>query len=329
MAGERVSEVSVLMPVYNAEATIASAVRSVLRQTSQSLELVIVNDGSTDGTAAILADCARRDARVRVIERRNGGIVAALNEGWQACKGRYIARMDADDLCLPWRLARQIAYMGRHPDIVASGTAILPFQSRRPFIGLPARFPADEAGVQTRLLFNPPIMHPTAMFRRAAFGVEPPYTSAMPQAEDYELWSRLAVDHRLGNDSAICLLYRRSATSVSSARRGEQVRQAGELRLRNLARLCGETFALQHAELHLELMQRHYAPASLLTRMPAHVAALLELPNLSRPIVQQVWLSYCLGYAQTGGDGAELYRRCPNIPQGLRALALRLARGWT
>ena len=319
--------VSVLMPAFNAAHTLVSAIGSTLRQSWRKLELIVVNDGSTDNTAAILAACAKRDGRIRVIERENGGIVAALNEGWQACTGEYIARMDADDYNLPWRLARQIAYMESHRDISASGTAILPFQSAAPFIGLPARFPDDEPGIRTRLLFNPPIMHPTAMVRRALLGDEPPYSATMPQAEDYELWSRLAPQHHLGNIPTICLLYRRSATSISNSRRDEQVRQAGELRLQNLRRELGDAFAATYAAAHVELMARRYRPEALVANLPDYVNTLLAATGISRAVVDQVWFSYCLGYARTGGDGVGLFRQVDGRRHLLRTqvLALRKA----
>lgn len=318
--------VAVLMPVYNAERTVGSAIESVLRQTWRRLELIVVNDGSTDGTASILADRARRDQRVRVVEQANSGIVAALNNGWKRCHATYVARMDADDLCLPWRISTQVAYMERRPEVAASGTAILPFHSAPPFIGVPAKFPAEDPAIRTRLLFNPPIMHPTAMFRRSAIGDTPPYSPTMPHAEDYELWTRLALSHRLGNVGTVGLLYRRSAGSISSSRRDEQLRQAGELRLRNLARSFDAAFVERNAALHLELMHRRFSPSSLLAQMPEYVSTLMAAPVLSRDAVELAWFGYCLAYARTGGDAAALFTRV-NTPQpALRTLALRLGR---
>lgn len=297
------------MPAYNAASTLQCSLQSILRQTWHRLEVVVVNDGSTDDTGEILAAFARRDPRVRVVERNNGGIVAALNQGWSECKAAYVARMDADDISMPWRLASQIAYMERHPDVTASGTGILPFQARAPFIGLPARFPADEAGIRTRLLFNPPIMHPTVIFRRSMLPATVPYSTLMPQAEDYELWSRLASTHRFGNIGTIGLLYRRTASSISSLRRDEQLQQASALRMQNLARTLGEDFAARHTAEHVELMARRHAPADLVERLPVYVDELCLSAVLSRNVLRQVWFSYCLSLARAGGDGRALFHR--------------------
>src|SRR5579871_2870885 len=101
--------VSVLLPVYNGERFLAAAVRSVLEQTFSDFELIAIDDGSTDGSRAILEDFARRDARVRVISRPNSGIVGALNDALAQARGEFAARMDADDLCLSGRFAAQVA----------------------------------------------------------------------------------------------------------------------------------------------------------------------------------------------------------------------------
>lgn len=301
--------VSVLIPAYNAAATLAPALRSILTQTWRALEVVVVDDGSTDGTRTLLDDFARRDRRIRVVSKPNGGIVTALNHGWALCAGDYVARMDADDLSLPWRIGCQVRHMERNPALAASGTGILPFQARFPFVGLPARFPADDAGVRTRLLFNPPIMHPTAIFRRALLGSDAPYSSAMPQAEDYELWTRLAASHRLGNIPAVCLLYRRSMGSISQSRREDQACQATALRLRNLSSALGAEFAQRHADSHAELMLRRHAPDALVRGLPDYVETLLAQESLSSSVIAQVWLSYCASFRRQGGDGDRLYRQ--------------------
>ena len=100
--------VSVLMPVYNAEAYLAEAVQSVLDQTWADFELIAVNDGSKDASGAILEDFARRDQRVRVISRPNTGIVGALNDAFAVARADLLARMDSDDLCMPARLEKQV-----------------------------------------------------------------------------------------------------------------------------------------------------------------------------------------------------------------------------
>lgn len=117
-------KVSVLMTVYNGMPYLPAAVDSVLRQSFQDFEFIIVNDGSTDGTAEYLASLA--DPRIRIIEQENGGTAKAANNGLQHCGGEYIARMDADDVSLPHRLETQVAFLDAHPQVGLVGAQMAP-----------------------------------------------------------------------------------------------------------------------------------------------------------------------------------------------------------
>src|SRR5262249_31043112 len=112
------------MPVYNARPYLAAAVESILAQTFHDFELLMLDDGSTDGSRAILERYAARDARLRLWSRRNTGYVIALNELLSRARGELLARMDADDVALPQRFAQQVAYLRSHPDVVCAGTAV-------------------------------------------------------------------------------------------------------------------------------------------------------------------------------------------------------------
>src|SRR5258706_14041022 len=114
--------VSVVMPVYNGERYLASAIDSILAQTFTDFELIAVDDGSTDSSLPMLKRYAERDPRVRVISRPNTGIVGALSDAIAAARAPLIARMDADDLSLPLRFERQVAYLSGHPQCVLVGT---------------------------------------------------------------------------------------------------------------------------------------------------------------------------------------------------------------
>lgn len=315
--------VSVLLPIFNAAATVCSAVQSILRQTHRQLEIVAVDDGSTDETPKLLAAIARRDARVKVFHQENSGIVAALNYGLSACHGDYVARMDADDYALPWRLTTQLQLMMSAPNIAACGTAIVPFDNRTLRPGWPQRFPLARAGILTRLLFNPPIMHPTAMMRRDLIKGPGFYSRKSPHAEDFELWSRLVRTQELGNIRTVGLLYRRSKTSITGSRRPEQSASADHLRIANLAWLLGDRFAAAHAAVHLEIMARRHAPRDLLLAMPEYVALLAECPGLDPEVIADHWFGYCLSYARAGGlDAVRLYRKAGRLTRPLRLLAL-------
>src|SRR5687767_9206093 len=107
--------VSIVLPVYDAVAYVAEAVRSILAQTFGDFELILVNDGSTDGSRDVLAGF--KDYRIRILDQQNLGLVAALNRGIREARGEWIARMDADDVSLPGRLEAQITHLRRHPEI--------------------------------------------------------------------------------------------------------------------------------------------------------------------------------------------------------------------
>lgn len=190
-------KVSVALPVYNGARTIAQAVRSVLAQTLSDFELVAIDDGSTDGTAAVLAELAAHDRRVRVITTANRGLVAALNLAIANARGDYVARMDADDICEPARFERQADYLDRTPRCVAVGSAFTRIgpdgtaQQKQP--------PIDPLVVKDRcrgFAYFPPspptLCHPSAMVRRPALVAVGGYRDAFRWgAEDRDLWWRM------------------------------------------------------------------------------------------------------------------------------------------
>ena len=117
-------KISVLMPAYNVEKYIAESIESILNQTFTDFEFLIINDGSTDGTAQIIKEYAKKDKRIRFIDnKKNQGLIAVLNQGLDLCTGEYIARMDSDDISLPERFAKQVEYMEMHPECGLLGTA--------------------------------------------------------------------------------------------------------------------------------------------------------------------------------------------------------------
>ena len=117
--------VSVLMPIHNGEPTLTEAVESVLAQTFGDFELIAVDDGSTDSSLAKLQSFARGDPRVRILSRPNTGIAGALNDSIQQARGEFLVRMDADDIALPQRFEKQVAYFRAHPDCVLVGSRVL------------------------------------------------------------------------------------------------------------------------------------------------------------------------------------------------------------
>lgn len=187
--------VSILLPVRDEERLLPAALKSLARQTMQDWELIAVDDGSSDGTAAILARAARDDARIRVIQRPAAGLVAALNHGLAACRADLVARMDADDICHPRRLELQVAHLESQPDITLGACCVRHIP--RPAIrgGLLAyetwqNSLLTHAEIIRDFYVESPFAHPSVVFRRQAVEVVGGYRD-MGWAEDYDLWLRL------------------------------------------------------------------------------------------------------------------------------------------
>jgi glycosyltransferase involved in cell wall biosynthesis len=180
--------VSVVMPVRNGERFLSEALESTLAQTLGDLELIVVDDGSTDGTPGILDDAAQGDPRVRVERREQGGLTVALNAGCALAEAALIARMDADDVMLADRLERQVAYLEAHPGVaLLGGGIVLVDEAAREIDREPGRPQLD-------FLVRNELTHATVMMRADAFRALGGYR--LDQAEDYDLWLRF--DERYG-----------------------------------------------------------------------------------------------------------------------------------
>ena len=159
------------MPCYNAEATLAETLNSLAQQTWQDYEIIAVDDGSTDGTADILSDWAQRDERLKVKSIAHMGIVMALNVGLDACRGVYVARMDADDCAHPERLARQAALLDEKPDIGVASCLVRGFPVENVRGGFRVYMDwlnslIEDEQIRREMFVESPIPHPSVMARR-------------------------------------------------------------------------------------------------------------------------------------------------------------------
>src|SRR5947209_3958129 len=208
-------DVSVLMPVRNPGPFLAEAVESVLGQTGVGFELICIDDGSGDGSWETLSRFAARDGRMRAERAEDHGIARALNQASALARGRYLARMDADDVCLPGRLALQARYLDQHPEIgVLGGQAIVVDPKGRAYGR--QRVPVGADRVRAALATSSPLIHPTVMMRREALLRVGGYRKLFDAAEDYELWLRLASIVELDNLPDPLLLYRRHPGSTTA-----------------------------------------------------------------------------------------------------------------
>lgn len=214
---------SVLVPVHDGEAFVGEAIESCLRQSFPDFELVVVDDGSTDATPDIVSRYAERDRRIVVHRQENRGYVAALGVAAALAKGELLARLDADDLAEPGRLARQVAFLDEHPEVAVVGGALLVVDRRgRPFYL--AAYPLEPAEVSAAMSQRTPVGHPTATIRRHVFDAVGGYRADFPYAEDYDLWLRVAREHRIANLPDILGRYRVHGANASYRKLPEQAR---------------------------------------------------------------------------------------------------------
>jgi glycosyltransferase involved in cell wall biosynthesis len=220
--------ISVLMPVYNAQRYLAKAVASILSQTLGAFEFIIINDGSTDSSLAILKTYAARDPRIRLVSRPNTGYVKALNEALALARGEFVARMDADDVAMPERFERQIQYLRANPEVVLLGGASELIDGAGRLLLRPSVLVTDEQLQAAFLEGRTEIGHPTAMIRRKAMVDAGGYDESLRPSEDLDLWLRLAEIGKVANLPDFIIQYRIHDKSVSSANIDLQIRKAYE-----------------------------------------------------------------------------------------------------
>ncbi|WP_461638815.1 glycosyltransferase family 2 protein [Labilibaculum euxinus] len=221
---------SVLMPVYNGEKYLRDAINSILNQTFKDYEFLIINDGSTDCSEEIVLSYS--DPRIRYIKNlENLKLVKTLNKGLDLCQGEYIARMDADDIALPTKLEKQIAYLDTHPEVIVCGTQIERFGLNKCKKKKISWIRTNNEEIKAQLLLSSCFAHPTVVIRSSVikeFNFK--YDANYEHMEDYKMWADLAKIGNFYNIPESLLRYRLTEGQICSKYKDLQVDKVREFR---------------------------------------------------------------------------------------------------
>lgn len=226
MKSENSPLISVVMSVYNGEDYLEEAIQSILNQTLTDFEFLILDDGSKDNSLNIITKYADSDSRIKVIARENRGFAFSLNEMIAASKGKYIARMDQDDIALTHRFELQIQHLENHPEVAVLGGGCHMIDHKGRYLTTFIH-PETNAEIQSKLIVgHTAISHPCAMIRRQILIDNGGYDLDYGLVEELDLWLRLGEQAELGNLREPILQYRLHGNSVSE-KNGIKQREAG------------------------------------------------------------------------------------------------------
>lgn len=225
-------KVSVILPVYNAENTVKQALISIVNQTYNNLEIIIINDGSNDNTEEIVRSVA--DSRIIYVKNdKNEGLIYTLNRGLSMATGEYIARMDADDISLPDRLEKQVNFLDNNKDYIMVGGQIEFFgntNSNKAYI-----LPCNDDDIRAGLLYYCPFYHPTVLFRKEVVSLYKLfYNKDYIHAEDYKMWSDISAIGKMYNIPDIVLKYRISDNQISNKYSLPQIKKSIQIKRENI-----------------------------------------------------------------------------------------------
>lgn len=240
--------ISVIMPVYNGEKYLSDSIKSILNQTFSDFEFIIINDCSTDSSLKIIKSFA--DKRIILISNSQQlRITASLNKGLKRAQGKYIARMDSDDISLPNRFITQVKFLERNPDIGVAGTWVKLFGRLNGTL----RYPTDPEIIKANLLFNTSLCHPSVMINTRLLNKNHlKYDESVPNGQDYELWTRASDCFKLANIPQVLLHYRMHAFQEGITHFQQRAKLVDQIRSRLLTKL-GISVKSKYLSLHSRL----------------------------------------------------------------------------
>ena len=290
--------VSVIMPVYNGEQYLVQAIKSILEQSYKNFEFIIIDDGSKDSSGEIMAEFERFDSRICVIRfPHNQGLISALNHGIEISQGKYIARMDADDVSLSGRLSKQVDYMESHPEIGLLGCGMRYMQEDGTLQNIPLVIQSDLL-IRWYILFENPFFHSTVMLRRSImekFVLR--YNPSALHAEDYELWSRMLLHTKGENLAEVLLYYRLHPASISKRHADFQDEQGARI----------SAWAIKQ---HLPSLDLTGEECLALTNAIYGISRLAKLQRARlTPVYLKLWMEFCYVHNHKKVRLNKLYRQ--------------------
>lgn len=318
------NRISVAMSVFNNERHLPAAIESILAQSIADFEFLIVDDGSTDGSGAIIDDFAARDGRIRVFHQENRGLVRSLNRLIEEARAPLLARMDGDDIAFPERFERQVAFLDRHPDhgVLGTYTDQIDEDGRRWSNDL--RLPLDHVSLVAAIEQRSPLYHSSVMMRRDVVRAAGGYRIAYAHCEDYDLWLRLSAQTRIANLPDRLMLYRHSPGQVSSRHLLALVVNSAVARLAHAERRAGRrdpTDGLERLP-PIAALDRLFGRAGVADAVRALAAPAIVY---SRPALRGKGLALIRDHVRAGGSRAGLWRtvaRLVTFGEPRRALVL-------
>jgi glycosyltransferase involved in cell wall biosynthesis len=289
-----VPTVSVVMPVYNERPYLEESIRSVLNQSFDDFEFIIVNDGSTDGSKDVMERFSDEDQRIRVFHQENQGIGTSRNRGLRLAHGKYIAVMDGDDVTHTDRFERQVRFLDENPEIGVVGTKSKYIDSEgnpHPWGHWP--IPTTPEVIAWRLMFNTCLVHPSVMMRHSLIEKLGGYAEWATPAEDYELWTRAVREMRLANLPGTLHELRRHEGSVTVSHREQQIQNCVEAAIRLHRDILGSSADKQIVQFLVWMETRGIeeaidrAGAVDLSAVHAHMQSLYEVHRDHFPLKEQ------------------------------------------
>lgn len=306
--------VSVVLPVYNGEKFIRQSVISILDQDYTNLELILVDDGSTDQTRVLYTSI--NDERLRVTRfENNKGLIDALNTGIAKSTGKYIARMDSDDISFPNRISEQVRFMEKNPQVGVLGSSFIIDRN-----GKKRQRPVTTGSdrIKANFLFRNALNHPTVMLRKKIIEVSNcAYRSTALHAEDLDLWIRLSPFTEFDNLEHALVMYRSHSEQVSVLQAQKQKETIKQIQ-KNLLEQLRMSFSTEEFDLHISLFYREFVSSpEYLEAMSAWLGRIIESNNTARiynpdalsEVAGGLWFLACTTIAGNGVKTSDVYSR--------------------